>query len=156
MNLTDRDKRLIYFIQGDLPVVPRPFARLAEKVGLTEDQVIGRLKAFEKAGLIRRFGATLFHQRTGYPANVMVAWQVPPERIEEVGQKLSSFKAVSHCYQRRTAPDWPFNLYTMVHGLSEADCRQTAARMARQVPGLPHQLLFSREELKKTSMRYFE
>lgn len=155
MELNDLDKRLIYLFQGDLPVIPRPFAWLAEELGLTEAQVLERLNAFKEAGLIRRFGATLYHQRTGYPANVMVAWLVPEERVEEVGQKLSSRRAVTHCYQRRTIPDWPYNLYTMVHGQSEEDCRAKVAGMADQVRIKEHRLLFSVEEFKKTSMRYF-
>jgi len=155
MELGDLDKRLIYLFQGDLPVVPRPFAWLAGQLGLTEEEVLERLKAFQEAGLIRRFGATLFHQRTGYPANVMVAWLVPEERIEEVGRKLASQRVVSHCYQRRTIPDWPYNLYTMVHGENEEDCRAKVAEMAAQVRIREHRLLFSLEEFKKTSMRYF-
>lgn len=158
MKLTEIDKRLIYLFQGDLPVIPRPYQWLADELGLTEAQVLERLNKFAEAGLIRRFGATLYHQRTGYKANVMVAWQVPEERAEEVGQALAGFRNVSHCYQRRLQDGWPYNLYTMVHGESEADCRATVAEMAAAAEPLgavDHDLLFSKKELKKTSMRYF-
>ena len=153
--LTDQDKRLIYLFQGDLPVTPRPFAWLAGQLGWTEEEVLKRLREFKEAGLIRRFGATLYHQNSGFPANVMVAWQIPEERVEEAGQILAEVRLVSHCYQRRTTEKWPFNLYTMVHGEDEADCRRTVEEMAGMVESRGYELLFSLQELKKTSMRYF-
>ena len=155
MNLSRTDKKIIYTLQGDLPVIKRPFTWMAEQVGLSEAEVIDRIKALIEGQVIRRFGATLYHQRSGYPANVMVAWQVAPERTVEVGRALAKNKAVSHCYQRQTAPDWPFNLYTMVHGESDDEVRKLVDRMARAVEVDQYRLLFSEEELKKTSMRYF-
>jgi len=155
MNLTETDKRLIYLLQSDLPVSQRPFAWLAQRVGLDEEEVIARVAAFKESGLIRRFGATLFHQRSGYPANVMVAWRAPAERIEEMGQHLAAFREVTHCYQRLESPDWPYNLYSMVHGESEEDCTRRVEGMALAAGLEEYRLLFSREELKKTSMRYF-
>ncbi len=155
MTLTETDKRIIYHLQGDLPVTERPFAWLAEKVALSEAEVIDRIRALKAAGVIRRFGATLRHQQSGFPANVMVAWKIDDDRIEEVGRRMAGYRMVSHCYQRRTRPDWPYNLYTMVHGQSRRDCRKTVAEMARETGVGDYQMLFSVEELKKTSMRYF-
>ena len=155
MNLTDQDKRLIYLFQGDLPVESRPFAWLGEQLGWSEEKVLDRLKAFKEAGLIRRFGATLYHQNSGFPANVMVAWRIAEESVEEAGRVLAKVRRVSHCYQRPTTAEWPYNLYTMVHGEDDADCRRTVERMAGMVKARSHELLFSLQELKKTSMRYF-
>jgi len=155
MKLTETDKRLIYLLQSDLPVSQRPFAWLAQRVGLDEEKVIARVAAFKESGLIRRFGATLFHQRSGYPANVMVAWRAPAERIEEMGQHLAAFREVTHCYQRASAPTWPYNLYTMTHGQTEAACLRIVERMAKKVGLDDYRLLYSLQELKKTSMRYF-
>ena len=155
MKLTDQDKRLIYLFQGDLPVEPHPFAWLGEQLGWSEEQVIDRLNQFREDGIIRRFGATLYHQNSGFPANVMVAWQFDPDSVEEAGQTLSRERLVSHCYQRTITPEWPYNLYTMVHGQDDEDCRRTVARMAGKVEAQNHALLFSVKELKKTSMRYF-
>lgn len=155
MKLSQTDKRIVHLLQGDLPVVERPFAWLAGQVSLGEAEIVERIRQLKEAGIIRRFGATLYHQRSGYPANVMVAWRVPQERLEEVGRVLSSFRRVTHCYQRRPVEGWPYNLYSMVHGQSEADCSRRVARMAERAGLSDYQLLFSRQEFKKTSMRYF-
>lgn len=155
MKLSEQDKRLIYLFQGDLPVREDPFAWLAGELGWTQERVLERLREFKADGIIRRFGATLYHQNSGFPANVMVAWQIPEEEIGEAGQTLSRVRMVSHCYQRRTTERWPYNLYTMVHGQDPEDCRRTVEEMAGLVNPLGYELLFSKKELKKTSMRYF-
>lgn len=156
MRLKKTDQRLIYFLQGDLPVVSRPFDWLAKQLGLEEEEVIARISALKEKGVIRRFGATLYHQRSGYPANVMVAWQVPEARVEEVGRALAKVREVTHCYQRLTGPNWPYNLYCMIHGPSEEACARMVARLAEETKVPDYRLLFSREELKKISMRYFQ
>ncbi len=102
-----------------------------------------------------RFGATLRHQRTGYRANAMAAWQVEEERIDAVGRIMAEFRQVSHCYRRNPTPAWPYNLYTMIHAEDEPACRETARQMAAAAGVAVYSLLFSREELKKTSMVYF-
>lgn len=155
MALSPKNKEIIYHLQGDLATVHRPFALLAEQVGLTEDEVIDRIRALKESGVIRRFGATLYHQRSGYPANVMVAWPVPQERMDEVGEIMAGFRQVTHCYQRPQAPDWPYDLYTMVHGADWDECRATVEEMSRAAGLTGQRLLFSKKELKKTTMRYF-
>ena len=149
------DKKVISLIQGDLPVDPRPFAILADRIGLTEAQFIARIKDLKKRGIIRRFGATLRHQEAGFSSNAMVAWVVPDQRIDEVGKILANFREVTHCYQRRPQGDWPYNLYTMIHGSNRDQCFDIAARMSR-FAGIDHyKLLFSKKEFRKTSMEYF-
>ena len=106
-------------------------------------------------GVIRRFGATLRHQKSGFEANAMTAWIVDEKRIEEVGQIMASHKEVSHCYRRNPTNSWPYNLYTMIHGLDEASCIATAKRMSEKTGVTKFKLLFSRKELKKTSMKYY-
>jgi DNA-binding Lrp family transcriptional regulator len=149
------DKKVIRLIQGDLPVDPRPFAILADRIGLTEAQFIARIKDLKKRGIIRRFGATLRHQEAGFSSNAMVAWVVPDQRIDEVGKILADFKEVTHCYQRRPQGDWPYNLYTMIHGSNRNQCFQIAARMSRSADIDEYKLLFSEKEFRKTSMEYF-
>lgn len=153
--LTDLEKRVIAAIQGDMPVVARPYQVLAEAIGISEETLIDTLHRLTERGVIRRFGATLRHQKSGFQANAMTAWQVDEARIEEVGRIMASFRAVSHCYRRDPAEDWPYNLYTMIHGRSEDDCRETARRIAEKAGVTTYQLLFSRRELKKISMTYF-
>jgi DNA-binding Lrp family transcriptional regulator len=153
--LTEIEKKIVASIQEDMPVTARPYAAIAEKLGITETELIDHLKDLSRRGVIRRFGATLRHQRAGFSANAMVAWKVDENRIREVGRKMASFQQVSHCYRRNPTENWPYNLYTMVHANSEQDCRETALKMSIAASVEDYALLFSREELKKTSMLYF-
>ena len=153
--LTDLEKKVIASIQGDIPIVSRPYQVLAEEIGIQEETLIETLKDLTHRGVIRRFGATLRHQKSGFQANAMTAWQVDEDRIEEVGHIMASFRAVSHCYRRDHAEDWPYNLYTMIHGKSEVDCRETARKMSEKTGVETYTLLFSQRELKKISMTYF-
>lgn len=153
---TDLEKKIIALIQGDMPVEPRPYQSIAEKIGTDEETVLAVLKDLCGRGIIRRFGATLRHQKSGFTANAMVAWQVPENRVTAVGKRMAACDAVSHCYRRNPAKDWPYNLYTMVHATAEAACREIAEDLARQADVDQYEILFSRKELKKTSMQYFD
>jgi len=154
--LTDLEKKVITSIQGDIPIVSRPYLMLAEAIGIPEKTFIEVLESLTERGVIRRFGATLRHQKSGYQANAMTAWQVAEDRIEAVGEIMASFRAVSHCYRRDPADGWPYNLYTMIHGKDEAECRATAREMSEKTGEKTYKLLFSRRELKKVSMAYFK
>jgi siroheme decarboxylase len=153
--LTDIEKKIIASIQGDIPIAPRPYRIIAESIGVTETEVIDTLHRLCQEGIIRRFGATLRHQKSGYAANAMGAWQVPEERVESVGRIMAGFREVSHCYRRNPAIDWPYNVYTMIHAKDEASCREIARRISEKTGINDYDLLFSVRELKKTSMRYF-
>jgi DNA-binding Lrp family transcriptional regulator len=153
--LTDIEKKVIASIQQDMPVVERPYLQIARRIGISEDTLLETLRGLCDRGIIRRFGATLRHQRTGYQANAMAAWRVAEERIDAVGSLMAAFRQVSHCYRRNPTPHWPYNLYTMIHADDEAACRETASEMSRAGGVNDYALLFSREELKKTSMVYF-
>jgi DNA-binding Lrp family transcriptional regulator len=153
--LTEIEKRIIHELQQDLPVTSRPFAEVAEKVGISESQLLEKVREFVANGTIRRFGATLRHQRSGFEANAMVVWEVAPERTEEVGAIFASFREVSHCYQRPALPNWPYRIFTMIHGSSREFCREIAQRMADAAGLENYELLFTEEELKKTTMAYF-
>jgi len=153
--IDDLDKKVIGLIQGDLPVDRRPFAILAEKIGITEEEFLDRVKNLKKKGALRRFGATLRHQKAGYGSNAMIAWLVPDERIDEVGEKLARFREVTHCYQRNPQGDWHYNLFSMVHGNNRDQCYEIAERMALGVNISDYTLLFSVTEFKKRSMEYF-
>jgi len=153
--LTELEKKIIACIQGDMDVTERPYLKIARDLGIPETELLENLKALCKRGVIRRFGATLRHQRTGFNANAMVAWKVDEDRIEDIGQKMASFPQVSHCYRRNPTESWPYNLYTMVHANDEQACREIARKMSQATSVKDYSLLFSREELKKTSMVYF-
>ncbi|MBW1740604.1 MAG: Lrp/AsnC family transcriptional regulator [Deltaproteobacteria bacterium] len=153
--LTELEKKIIALIQTNIPVTKRPFLELAQKIGVEEEVVLKTLQKLHENGTIRRFGATIRHQISGYEANAMVAWQVDEDRIDEVGEMMASFEGVSHCYSRNPVKEWPYNLYTMIHGKTEKACYKMAEDMSAKTSVKNYTLLFSRDELKKTSMKYF-
>lgn len=160
VTLSADEKALARLLQDDLPETLTPFADLTVRlqgrgVEVTEEWVIERTAAWCDSGVIRRFGAAIKHHKTGFASNAMGVWTAPEDRIEEVGAIMASFKEVSHCYERPTAPTWPANMYTMIHGRSREECEDVARRI-REATGLPEpRLLYSVKEFKKTSMRYF-
>jgi len=153
--LTELDKEIIASIQGEIAITQRPYLEIAEKLGIGEELLLERMKDLCDRGVIRRFGATIRHQQSGFDANAMVAWVVDEDRMDAVGEKMASFNAVSHCYRRNPSGDWPYNLYTMIHAKDEASCREIAEKLSTETSVKTYTLLFSRRELKKTSMKYF-
>uniref|UniRef100_A0A7V4GA14 siroheme decarboxylase n=1 Tax=Desulfobacca acetoxidans TaxID=60893 RepID=A0A7V4GA14_9BACT len=153
--LTELEKQVILALQRDLEVVPRPFLPLAQTVGLSEEEFLAVVQGLVEQGYIRRFGATLRHQLSGFEANALVTWIVPEAEIQRVGQTLAHHRAVTHCYHRAPTPEWPYNLYSMIHGKSPEEIRDLAAQLAAIVGILDYEILFSDVELKKTTMRYF-
>ena len=153
--IEELEKKIIGLIQGDLPLTAHPFAVLAERIGISEDEFVARVRSLRERGIIRRFGATLRHQEAGFNANAMVAWAVPDDRIDEVGKAMAGFREVTHCYQRRPQGDWKYNLYTMIHGDTQEECHRIAEGMSAETGIEDYILLFSQKEFKKTSMAYF-
>ncbi|MFW6334561.1 MAG: Lrp/AsnC family transcriptional regulator [Desulfosalsimonas sp.] len=150
------EKKVVAVIQGDIPVSKRPYRQIAERVGTDEDTVIRILRDLDRRGLIRRFGATLRHQKSGFSANAMVAWQVDEDKVDSVGEKMAENPSVSHCYRRVASEKWPYNLYTMIHAEDRETCRALARELSEKTGVSDYTLLFSARELKKTSMVYFE
>ncbi|MCL6560893.1 MAG: Lrp/AsnC family transcriptional regulator [Firmicutes bacterium] len=141
---------------GDnFPIVSRPFAAIGERLGMSEEEVIARVKEFIDRGIIRRLSVALRQQNVGFTANAMIVWKVPPERLDEVGNILASFPEVTHCYVRETAPGWPYNLYTMIHRPHREECLAIAARLSEAVGITEYQTLFSKQELKRSNPQYF-
>jgi DNA-binding Lrp family transcriptional regulator len=154
--LTEQDKQIIRELQNGLPLASRPFKVIADKLKLSEEYLIERIKFLKDNGHIRRFGAAVRHQDLGFLANAMVVWDVPADKVSEVGRMMAGFEEVSHCYQRPRHPGWPYNLFTVVHGQTREECFRIAEKIARTTGMESYRLLFSKAELKKSSMRYFE
>ncbi len=153
---TDTERRLLGLAGGDLPDSPTPYADMADACGVSEEQVLDLLQRLKQNGVIRRFGATLRHQKAGYGHNAMVAWStLETGRSQEIGEFLAARPEISHCYLRARTPEWPFDLYTMIHGQQPGDCLDLARKLSEELD-VPHfQVLESIRELKKTSMTYF-
>ncbi|KJS72000.1 MAG: transcriptional regulator [Desulfotomaculum sp. BICA1-6] len=155
MMLSDLEIRIVRELQAGLPLVERPYLELARRVELTEGELITTIKDMIKRGIIRRFGAALKHQDLGFTANAMVVWDVSEDKAPQVGRIMAGYKQVSHCYQRPRRPDWPYTIFTVLHGQSRDDCQKTAAELAAATGIKEYKLLFSTRELKKSSMKYF-
>lgn len=156
MEFTDTEKTILRIAQRDLPDSLTPYADIAAEAGTTEEAVIALLERLRSGGAIRRFGASVKHQKAGFVHNAMVAWIVDEALVDEAGKTAADNRSVSHCYHRPSeAPDWPYTLYTMVHGRSAGECRAAVAELAA-IPGMgEHAVLTSLKELKKISMTYF-
>ncbi|PID78145.1 MAG: AsnC family protein [Deltaproteobacteria bacterium] len=153
--LTENEKKVIALIQGDIPICEKPYKILAEKAQISEEEFIAALKSLKDKKVIRRYGATLRHQKTGFSANAMVAWNIPEEKIHDIGKIMAKFSFVSHCYRRNPVNEWPYNLYTMVHAISSEDCISKVKKMSMDSRMEKYRILYSKKELKKISMEYF-
>ncbi len=152
---TEEDKEFIRELQKDLDIVDRPFLDASKKLGMSEEQVFEKLKRYEEIGVMRRYAAILRHRDVGFVANGMIVWKVPEDRIDEVGTKLGAFPQVSHCYQRPTYADWPYNVFSMIHCKSEDEAHEMAKTIQNQINVDDYRILFSAREFKKTRVEYF-
>lgn len=156
MALDEADRRLIVATQGGLPLVSRPYVALAEQLGTTSQDVQERLARLLDCGIIRRIGAVPNHYAIGYTANGMSVWDVADERIDELGMQIGQLDFVTHCYQRpRRLPEWPYNLFAMVHGRDRDEVTQKVVRIAALLGAASraHDVLYSSRILKKTGLR---
>lgn len=149
------DRRLMQVLERPLPLTSRPFEAVAREAGMTEEAVLARLRAWLEDGTIRRFGARVSHRAVGYTANGMSVWRVTAEETDRVAAALAACPEVTHCYLRRTAPGWPYNLYAMFHGHKRQAVLATVRRLARATGVQDYQVLFSTRELKKSAPCYF-
>lgn len=150
------DRALIVATQGGLPLAARPYRLVGEQVGVSAEEVMARLRAMLDAGIIRRIGAVPNHYAIGWTANGMTVWDVADERVDDLGGRVGSLDFVTHCYRRpRALPDWPYNLFAMVHGNSRDEVRDQAARIAALLGDASRggDILFSTRILKKTGLR---
>lgn len=152
---TERDKEFIRELQKDMPIMDEPFAGAAVRLGIAEAELFEVMKRYEEMGVMRRFAAILRHRQAGFTANGMIVWRVPKDRITEVGSKLGAFPQVSHCYERPTYEDWPYNVFSMIHCKTQQEAREVASVIQRQVGVDDYRILFSSREFKKTRVEYF-
>jgi len=152
---TEEDKQFIRELQKDMDIIDEPFAQSASNLGITEEQLFEKMKYYESIGVMRRFAAILRHRQVGFTANGMIVWKVPNEKISEVGSKLGAFPQVSHCYERPTYPDWPYNVFSMIHCKTHDEAQEMAKTIQNQIHVDDYRILFSSREFKKTRVEYF-
>ena len=152
---TEEDKDFIRELQKDMEIIDEPFVKAAKNLGITEDEVFAKMKRYEDVGVMRRFAAILRHRQVGFTANGMIVWKVPEDRITSVGETLGSFPQVSHCYERPTYDDWPYNVFSMIHCKTHDEAYDVAKTIQDQINVDEYKILFSSREFKKTRVEYF-
>ncbi len=153
---SELDRKLIVATQEGLPLTPKPYHQLAEQLNVTADEVMARMQRMQDAGVIRRIAVVPDHYKLGYTLNGMTVWDVPDDMIQELGRKLGSMGFVSHCYQRpRHLPDWPYNLFAMVHGRTQEEVDEHIQAIVELLGehNRGNEVLFSKRILKKTGLR---
>ena len=150
------DRKIISASQAGLPLTPEPYQSLAEQIGISSDELMQRLRHMQERGIIRRIGAVPNHYKLGYKHNGMTVWDIDDAYIDELGKKIGTLEFVSHCYHRpRHLPDWPYNLFAMVHGktaeAAELQIQQIADLLGEQCRA--YEVLYSTRILKKTGLR---
>ncbi len=153
--IDETDRQIIRLLQGEIPLIPCPYAALAEKAGLSEAEFLDRLRRLKERGCLRRIGAVLQHRRAGFMANALCVWEVPAARVDAVGEAVSKEPTVSHCYDRETAPGWPYNFYAMLHAATRDECESIAARLSAENNLAAPRMFYSVREWKKASMKYY-
>lgn len=155
MNFDELDREIINALSGNISGSLRPYKGIADRLGVSEEEALERIRGYRESGLLRRMGAMIAHRVAGVEANGMVVWDVNEDKLQETGTKLASAPEVTHCYARPWHPEWPYRLYTMVHGRTRKECERVAERLSKEVGVNRYKLVFSTREFKKTSPRYF-
>lgn len=154
--LSDLERRVLAIVQKGLPVTFTPYEDMAHEIGIETGELLEVLRRWREEGKLRRIGAIVSHMKVGLRAGAMVVWQVEPERIEEVGAILAGFAQVSHAYERPASKEWPYNLYTMVHGAIDAEVDETVRAMGRACGVDEYRQLRTLRELKKAPPTYIK
>ncbi len=148
------EHRILSVLQAGLPRTLTPYKDMAQQIGIETSELLVVLKDWKKQGKLRRIGAIVNHFKVGLPAGAMVVWQVESDRIVEIGQVFAGFEEVSHAYERQASENWPYNIYTMVHGKSPEDVQRVVKRMSQACGVSNCRILVTEKELKKVPPTY--
>lgn len=157
LHLTSEDRALIKVVQSGLPIVSRPYAEIAKQLNSSEADVISRLQYLIDNGAIKRYGVVVRHKELGYTANGMVVWDIPDDKVEEMGLCIGKYDCVTLSYRRpRRLPDWSYNLFTMVHGSSREEVTQKVEDIVEKcgLQNIEHNILFSTRRFKQRGASY--
>ena len=152
--LTENERAILRELARDLPHGARPYAEIASRAGLGEDEVLACVRDLLERGVIRRVAAIVHDRKLGYEGNAMVAWRVPPEKVEQAGAAAAARPEISHAYARRTAPEWPYNLYTMIHAKTREAAMAVVDEIAPSISATDRKALFTVREFTKRRPDY--
>ncbi len=154
MKFSDVERKMLAVLQDGLPDTLTPYEDIAQQIGIETDELLTILQRWKQQGRLRRIGAIVNHFKVGLGAGAMVVWQARSDRSEEVGGILAGFEEVSHAYERDISENWPYNIYTMVHGTTAKDVQNTVERMSKACGVTEYRLLVTERELKKVAPKY--
>ncbi len=155
IELTPLHHEIIKRAQYDIKMESEPFKNIIEELDIDYETFFSILLELQEAGIMRRFASILNHRKAGFNANAMVVWDVDAENGEAIGEKAAAFSAVSHCYLRPKYANWPYNLFTMVHGKTTEETNGIIEEMAKEIDSKSHMPLYSSREFKKVRIEYF-
>ena len=157
MNFTEKERKVLSIVQSDLPDTLTPYADIAKEAGLCEEEVLALLQRLKEDGTIRRFGASIKHQKTGYNHNAMVAWKIDEDNVDGAAKYAAQSSRISHCYYRpSSAPDWQYTFFTMIHGRTMQECYDVVEELRQNTCLDEYAVLEIIKELKKISMTYVD
>ncbi len=155
MELTAMHFEMVKGLQKNIEAVAEPFAELTRALGIDHETLAAEAKRMQDAGYMRRFASILYHRKAGFSANAMVVWEIPEEKAEAMGETVAAYNAVSHCYLRPVFPNWPYPLFSMVHGKSKEEVEAIVGEMAQEIGIDNYRYLYSTREFKKVRIQYF-
>ncbi|WP_200764000.1 Lrp/AsnC family transcriptional regulator [Nitrosophilus alvini] len=155
LELNDFRMELIKRLQKDIEPVKSPFKYIVDELGIDYDTLSKEAELLKKAGIMRRFASILYHRNAGFKANAMVVWKIPEEKAEEIGEKVAAYSAVSHCYLRPVYPNWPYPLFSMIHGKSKEEVEDVVKDISEETGIKEYSYLYSTREFKKQRIDYF-
>ena len=154
--LSDAEKKVLAVIQAGFTDSRSPYRDMAAKAGMETEQLLNVLRKWKHQGKLRRIGAVVNHFKAGFGVSAMVVWRAEPQNVKDAGQILAAFKEVSHAYQRKTAENWPYNLYTTVHTTNSENIEQIVRKMSRACGITDYRVLLTEKELKKAAPTYLK
>ncbi len=154
-NLISFNIPLIQELQKEFPTTSKPWHRVAQNLNISVEELFYKISEYKEAGAIKRVSAVLRHRRAGFTFNGMICLALPDQKVGASGKKVAEFSFVSHCYQRPTYPDWPYNLFVMIHAQTKEESQQKIELVANSIACQEYIILFSTKEYKKERVRYF-
>ncbi len=155
IEMTDLHYEVVKHAQKDIEIVSEPFKAMIDEIGIDYERFFEIMQELQDAGVMRRYASILNHRKAGFSANAMVVWDIDPDKGTEIGEKTAAFSAVSHCYLRPKYENWPYNLFSMVHGKTTEDTEAVIKSIADEIEYKSYRPLYSSREFKKVRITYF-
>lgn len=150
------DLKIIRRVQEDFPLTAAPYRMMAEEIGISESELLERLRCMKESGVLRKLGAVLQHREAGFHGNALCCWRVPAGRVAGIAEQMAAIPYISHVYLRQPHEKWPYNLFTVFHSHTREECLERIVSMANDIEITEFQVLFSRRNWKRSRLRLLQ